>query len=100
MTLTRRAFALTGAAAWVTGAIARGAAAQDLTVEAVLLDPDAPVLGNPNGDVTIAEFFDYQCPYCKRNHPALMNVAKSDGNVRVVLRTGRSSARPRWRPAN
>src|SRR5262245_21954424 len=26
---------------------------------------DSPVLGNPNGDVTIVEFFDYQCPYCK-----------------------------------
>src|SRR5262249_32540944 len=27
--------------------------------------PDAPVLGNPNGDVTVVEFFDYRCPYCK-----------------------------------
>ncbi len=29
-------------------------------------DPNAPVLGNPDGDVTVVEFFDYNCPYCKR----------------------------------
>lgn len=56
------------------------------TVEEVLFDPDIPVLGNPDGDVTIAEFFDYQCPYCKRGHPGMMDVVESDGNIRLVMK--------------
>ncbi len=36
------------------------------SVAEVLYDKEIPVLGNPNGDVTIVEYFDYQCPYCKR----------------------------------
>ena len=65
---------------------ARRADAEQLTVEDVLFDPDNPVLGNPQGDVTIVEFFDYQCPYCKANHPELMNVVEEDGNIRLVLK--------------
>ena len=34
-------------------------------------DPDAPVGGNPQGDASIVEFFDYRCPYCKEVEPAL-----------------------------
>ena len=33
---------------------------------ALTSDPDTPVIGNPDGDVAIVEFFDYKCPYCKR----------------------------------
>ncbi len=44
--------------------------AQDnvLTKDSVLRDADIPALGNPQGDITIVEYFDYQCPYCKRSH--------------------------------
>ncbi len=35
-------------------------------------DSNAPVLGNPDGDVTVVEFFDYNCPYCKQAAPRLM----------------------------
>ena len=49
-------------------------------------DPLAPVLGNPSGDVTIVEYFDYQCGVCKRLHPMLLDVVAQDGNVRLVLR--------------
>lgn len=52
----------------------------------VLYDPDVPVLGNPKGDVTIVEFFDYQCPYCRKLHPELMRLVKEDGNIRLVLK--------------
>ncbi|PTE22322.1 disulfide bond formation protein DsbA [Cereibacter changlensis JA139] len=52
----------------------------------VLNDPDAPVLGNPQGDVTIVEYFDYQCPYCKRGHPALTEEVAQDGNIRLILK--------------
>ncbi|MCJ9428968.1 DsbA family protein [Kordiimonas marina] len=46
----------------------------------------APVLGNPNGDVTIVEFFDYRCPYCKHSFPVLQKLMKEDGNIRLVPR--------------
>ncbi len=42
------------------------------------------VAGNPNGDVTIVEFFDYRCPYCKRSFPDLMKTVADDGNIRLV----------------
>ncbi|MEJ1933286.1 DsbA family protein [Nostoc sp. NIES-2111] len=49
-------------------------------------DPDAPVLGNPQGDVTIVEFFDYQCPFCRKLAPDLARLIQEDTNVRLVLR--------------
>lgn len=56
------------------------------TVNDVLYDKEIPVLGNPKGDVTIVEYFDYQCPYCKKGHAELMRVVEKDGNVRLVLK--------------
>lgn len=52
--------------------------------DAVLRDPEIPVLGNPKGDITIVEYFDYQCPYCKKVAPELASVVKEDGQVRLV----------------
>ncbi len=60
--------------------------AQGLTVEDVLFDLDNPVLGNPDGDVTVVEFFDYQCLYCRANHTELIDVVAEDGNVRLVMK--------------
>ncbi|UJX40833.1 DsbA family protein [Desulfovibrio sp. JY] len=51
---------------------------------AVFNDPAAPVTGNPKGDVTIVEFSDYNCPFCKRSAAALDKLVKSDGKIRVV----------------
>lgn len=45
-----------------------------------------PVLGNPNGDVTVVEFFDYQCGYCKSMMGPLMDLVRSDGRIRLVLK--------------
>lgn len=81
---------LTGSTAAVLGASlippANRLEAQELTVEDVLFDPDNPVLGNSEGDVTIVEFFDYQCPYCKKNHPDLTDVVREDDNIRLVMK--------------
>lgn len=49
-------------------------------------DPNAPVLGNPDGDVTIVEFFDYNCPYCRRVKPHIEALLEEDPNVRLVYR--------------
>lgn len=52
----------------------------------LLNDPDSPVAGNPNGDVTLVEFFDYRCPYCKQVAPAIFQLIKDDKKLRVVLK--------------
>jgi protein-disulfide isomerase len=57
-----------------------------LTRERVLRDPDIPAAGNPNGDITIVEFFDYQCPYCRTIHPELKKAIEADGKVRVIYK--------------
>jgi protein-disulfide isomerase len=44
------------------------------------------VMGNPDGDVTIVEFSDYRCGYCKAAHPQLVELLESDGNIRLVLK--------------
>jgi protein-disulfide isomerase len=49
-------------------------------------DSNAPVLGNPNGDVTIVEFFDYNCPFCRRVKPEISELMQRDQNVRLVYR--------------
>ena len=49
-------------------------------------DPATPVGGNPRGDVTIVEFFDYRCPYCKQVLPALQALLKEDGKLRFVYK--------------
>src|SRR5262245_15649262 len=49
-------------------------------------NPADPVVGNANGDVTVVEFFDYRCPYCKRVSDSLMTLVKDDPNVKVVYK--------------
>jgi protein-disulfide isomerase len=44
------------------------------------------VVGNPKGDVTLVEFFDYNCGYCRRALSDLQELMKNDGNLRVVLK--------------
>jgi protein-disulfide isomerase len=52
----------------------------------VLRDPDVPVTGNLEGDISIVEWFDYQCPYCRKLEPELRQVVQDDGKVRLVLK--------------
>lgn len=86
MSYTRRTFLGVTAGAGALALLPHAAVAQELTVDAVLNDPVAPVRGNPDGDVTIVEFFDYQCPYCKAGHPMLTDVVERDGKVRLVMK--------------
>ena len=44
------------------------------------------VAGNKQGDVTLVEFFDYNCPYCREGAPALNKLIAADGKVRLVLK--------------
>ncbi len=49
-------------------------------------DPTSPVAGNPKGNVTVVEFFDYNCPYCKKVFPRVQNLFETDGKIRYVLK--------------
>jgi protein-disulfide isomerase len=49
-------------------------------------DPASPHIGNTSADVTIVEFFDYTCPYCKAVEPRLEALLKADPKVRLVLK--------------
>lgn len=46
----------------------------------------SPVVGNPDGDVTLVEFFDYQCPYCKRMVERMEELMAEDPDLRVVFK--------------
>lgn len=52
----------------------------------IFFDPDSPVLGNSDGDVSIVVFFDYNCGYCKRTLPALSGLIENDPALRVVYK--------------
>ena len=49
-------------------------------------DPASPVIGNPDGDVTVVEFFDYQCGYCRSVLPSMVSIIGDDKKVRFVLK--------------
>lgn len=70
----------------VDRAQAQGVKPSELTREAILNDPEAPVGGNPKGDVTIVAFEDYNCPFCKKSEPALQKLVKEDGHIRLVYK--------------
>ncbi|MGE0733691.1 MAG: DsbA family protein [Alphaproteobacteria bacterium] len=60
--------------------------ALDTQKAALYDDKDSPVGGNVNGDVTIVEFFDYQCPYCKRAHVSLTEAVAKDGKIKIIYK--------------
>ena len=74
-----------GAAAMPRSAFAQADDAV-LTEALVLRDPDIPAAGNPDGDINIVEWFDYNCPYCRKIDPELRQVVQDDGKVRLVLK--------------
>lgn len=54
--------------------------------EELLHDPTSPVSGNPKGEITVVEFYDYRCGYCKKAAPAVTELQKVDPRVRVVYK--------------
>lgn len=54
--------------------------------EEILRDRDTPVGGNPNGDVSLVEFFDYNCPYCRQVTPIMAEAEAADPQLRVVYK--------------
>ncbi|MBO0903384.1 DsbA family protein [Jiella sonneratiae] len=88
-TLGRRGFLVGATAAFGAAAIGAAKAAgmpPDPTPQEVFGDPGAPVLGNPRGDVNLVEYFDFQCPYCKKIYPDVGRLVREDGNVRYLLK--------------
>lgn len=57
-----------------------------LSRDAILRDADIPTMGNADGDITIVEYFDYQCPYCKKTAPLLARIAKEDGKIKLIAK--------------
>ncbi len=88
----REALGLLGVSAALlgAGAMPRTALAQGdetiLTEALVLRDPEIPAAGNVDGDISIVEWFDYNCPYCRKIDPELRQVIQDDGKVRLVLK--------------
>jgi protein-disulfide isomerase len=83
----RETLGLLGAGALMLGVTPEPALGQGdnvLTEALVLRDPDIPVAGNADGDITIVEYFDYNCPYCRKIEPELQQVVQDDGKVRMV----------------
>ena len=66
-----------------TQAATRAAIAQ---AHGQLVTPADPVAGDPQGDVTIVEFFDTRCPYCRRLEPVMDSFLAKDRNVRLVYK--------------
>ena len=54
--------------------------------KALFSSPDQVTLGNPNGNVTFVEFFDYNCGYCKRAMSDMLTLLKNDSKLKVVLK--------------
>ncbi len=54
--------------------------------KALVADPADPVVGNKGGDVTLVEFYDPRCPYCRRMLPAITSILKKDGKLRLVYK--------------
>lgn len=91
--MQRRNLVLAGASLLALPVLTQSALAQDRgnpmpadLRKALERDPTAPVLGNPEGDVTLTEFFDYNCPFCRKMVEPMHRLIASDKSLRVVFR--------------
>lgn len=58
----------------------------DANRDAIFNDAASWVGGNPDGDVTVVEFLDYRCGYCRKAWQEVDELVKSDGNIRIVMK--------------
>lgn len=65
---------------------ATDAALVQVNAEDLFNDGNSYVGGNLNGDVVIVEFLDYKCGFCKRAHPEVAELIKTDGNIRYIIK--------------
>lgn len=57
-----------------------------VNADALFNDPSSWVGGNPDGDITIVEFVDYRCGYCRKAHPEVAELIETDGNIRLIVK--------------
>lgn len=57
-----------------------------VNADALFNDEASFVGGNPDGDITIVEFLDYRCGYCRKAHDEVAELLKSDGNIRLIVK--------------
>jgi protein-disulfide isomerase len=69
----------------LTKTLARSAE-NEVTRDMILADPEAPTGGNPDGDLTIVDFFDYNCPFCKKAATHLERLVKTDGKIKLIYK--------------
>jgi protein-disulfide isomerase len=82
-----QAFGLGVVSAGLTRAPTLAEASDEVLTEArVLRDQEIPAAGNVHGDITIVEYFDYNCSYCRKLAPELAQVVHDDGKVRLILK--------------
>ena len=67
-------------------AVDRDAAILLAKSDAIFANPNDWVGGNPQGDITLVEFMDYRCSYCRKAHSEVAELIKTDGNIRFVVK--------------
>jgi protein-disulfide isomerase len=67
-------------------AVERDALLVQAQSDRIFASPDDWVGGNPDGDITLVEFMDYRCGYCRKAHAEVAELVKSDGNIRYVIK--------------
>lgn len=70
----------------LAAALAAAPACAQVDVRAILDDPDAPIGGDPKGDVPVVIFFDYLCPSCRKAMPELARLARDDGHIKLIYK--------------
>lgn len=88
---TRRQMISAAAALSLTAAVPLPALARDNPMpeslrQALERDPTAPVLGNPNGNITLTEFFDYNCSFCRKVVGTIQQLVSAEPDLRIVFR--------------
>ncbi|MCX7288494.1 MAG: DsbA family protein [Rhodobacterales bacterium] len=67
-------------------AVERDALLVQTNADMIFASPDDWVGGNPDGDITLVEFMDYQCGYCRKAYSEVEELVASDGNIRFVVK--------------